>query len=315
MKSNSRIASLLITVALVAAVFFSLAHAQAIEDWIRLRGYNPPAKISSLAAEDTMTSYATHVFYVNHPVTADVLSGCNQSEQTIVLGCYHGAQTGIEIKNVADRRLDGVEEVTAAHEMLHAAYDRLNSGEKRKIDAMLLDYYNHGLKDQRIIDTMNSYRKSEPNDVVNEMHSVFGTEIAALPTGLESYYQKYFNDRSKITAFAANYEGEFTSRTAQIDADDAQLAAMRAQIRAEEQSLQSQLAALQADRVQVENSNNNGDIAAYNSRVAAYNAGVRKLDSDIKTFNSLVEQRNTLAAELKSLQSSLETNLQAQPSQ
>jgi uncharacterized protein YukE len=305
----------MVTVALVAAVFLTLAHAQAVEDWIRLRGYNPPVKIASLAGEDSMTGYARHVFYVNHPVITDVLNGCNQSEQTIVLGCYHGAQTGIEIKNVADSRLNGVEEVTAGHEMLHAAYDRLSSDEKQRVNSMLLDYYNHDLKDQRIIDTMNSYKKTEPNDFVNEMHSVFGTEIISLPSGLENYYKKYFTDRSKVTTFAANYEGEFTDRRAQIDADDAQLANLRARVRVEEQSLQTQLSSLQADRSHVENSNSGAAIAAYNSRVAAYNAGVRKLDSDIKVFNDLVEQRNTLAAELKSLQTSLETNLQTQPSQ
>jgi hypothetical protein len=315
MRPKSRLSSFVVTVALLAVIFFAFARAQAIEDWLKLRGYNPPANISLLASEDGMTAYATHVFYVNHPVVTDALKGCHQNEQTIVLGCYYGAQQGIEIKNVADSRLSGVEEVTAAHEMLHAAYDRLDSSQKDKVNAMLLDYYKHNLKDRRIIDTMNSYKKSEPNDVINEMHSVFGTEISNLPAGLENYYKQYFSDRAKVTAFAANYEGEFTGRIAVIDADDTQLSAMRAEIRDEEQNLQNQLQSLQADRQRIENSNNNSQIVAYNSRVASYNDGVRKLQTDITTFNSLVEERNKLAAELKSLQTSLGTNLQTQPSQ
>jgi hypothetical protein len=314
MRSNSRL-SLVVTIALVVAVFFGLAHAQAIQDWFKLRGYQPPAKISQLASDDTMTNYATHIFYVNHPDITGVFKGCNQSEQTIVLGCYHGAQTGIEIKNVTDARLNGVEEVTAAHEMLHAAYDRLNTDEKNKVNAMLTDYYDHHLTDKRIIDTIKSYKKTEPNDVVNEMHSVFGTEIANLPSGLENYYKKYFSDRPRVAAFAANYEAEFTNRIAKIDVYDAQLDSMRAQIHSQEQSLQTQLLSLQTDRARAERSNNNTEIGAYNSRVTAYNDGVRKLQSDIAAFNALVEQRNTLAAELKSLQSSLGTQLQAQPAQ
>ena len=38
--------------------------------------------------------------------------------KTAVLGCY--ANREISIFNVTDQRLDGIREVTAAHEMLHA---------------------------------------------------------------------------------------------------------------------------------------------------------------------------------------------------
>src|SRR5665213_3192248 len=179
---------------------------QNINDWWLLRHYQPPPAVAHLADQDTMTDYGRKIFYVNHASIESKTAfpqECpnNGGEQTIVLGCYHSNQAGIFLLSVTDPRLDGVEQVTAAHEMLHGAYDRLSSSAKARVDAMLLDYYNHDLHDQRVRDTIAAYRKSEPHDVVNEMHSVFGSEIAHLPAGLEQYYKHYFTDRSKVTGY------------------------------------------------------------------------------------------------------------------
>lgn len=307
---------------MLAAIFFGVSKATAIEDWFRLRNYSPPAAIAKFSNEVAMTPYATHVFYVTHPKIETNLQlfsqECTVREQSIVLGCYRGglsADSNLFIRLINDDRLNGVEEVTAAHEMLHASYDRLNSKDKSKVDAMLVDFYNNDLKDQRVLDTINAYKKSEPNDVVNEMHSVFGTEIANLPAPLETYYKKYFTDRSKVTAFAANYEGEFTNRTAKIQTDDLILANQKARIQDEESSLGQQLSNLQSERINVENSNSQSAVNNYNAQVNAYNAGVRRLQVDIAAYNQLVAERNSIAEELQSLQSSLDTRLTTQSSQ
>lgn len=319
MKLAIRIFNTAILVAVIAAVLAVLTHATAIQDWFRLRNYHPPAAVQAFTVQDTMTPYATHLFYINHPEiqsnVATFRSKCTVAEQTIVLGCYLGNEDGIEIYDVSDSRLNGVEQVTAAHEMLHAAYDRLSTKDKNSVDAMLQDYYQHDLTDPRIKDTINSYKQTEPNDVVNEMHSVFGTEVANLPPPLEQYYSRYFTDRAKVAAYAASYEGEFTSRKSQIEAYDQQLSILKSQIQNEESDLQSQLVSLQTDRARIQNSGNQSDVDSYNASVSAYNAGVRKLQSDISYYNGIVSQRNSIAAELESLQSSLDTRLSTQPAQ
>jgi hypothetical protein len=319
MPAASRILKTLSIAALAAAIFVGFTHVQDISDWFKLRNYTPPAAVKAFTLEDAMTPYSVHIFYVNHPQVessvATFRAKCSIAEQTIVLGCYRGGQQGIEIYDVKDPRLNGVEQVTAAHEMLHAAYDRLSTKERQSVDAMLQDFYNNQLTDQRIKDTINAYKKTEPNDVVNEMHSVFGTEVPNLPAPLENYYKKYFTDRSSVTAYAASYEGEFTSRKSQIDTDDQKLAIMKSQIQAEEDSLQAQLASLNADRASVENTNSQAAVNAYNSRITAYNAGVRKLQNDIAAYNALVAERNAIAAELESLQGSIDTRLTTQAAQ
>ena len=326
MRAGSRTKKLVALLVLVGVLFVGWSHAQAIQDWLRLRGYHPPAAISALVAEDTMTAESQHIFYVNHPkMYTDVNSfrqDCSETEQTIVLGCYHPKQNGIAVYDVKDQRLHGVVEVTAAHEMLHAAYDRLSSKERDRIDGLLQDYYKNHLTDQRILSTINAYKKTEPNDVVNEMHSVFGTEVANLPQPLEDYYKQYFANRSVVVAFAQSYEGEFTTRVAQIDADDQKLADVKTKIAQEEQLLSAQLDQINADRQQLESLRSNGQIAQYNAKVEdfnaevdAYNAGVQKLQADIADYNDLVTARNSLASELRALDQSLDTRLTTQAAQ
>jgi hypothetical protein len=283
----------------IALLILAAFNRQNIYDWWRLRDYQAPAGILTLADEDSMTAYATKIFKVNHPSIqnkSQFNASCpnDGGEQTIVLGCYHSNQAGIFLLSVSDPRLDGVEQVTAAHEMLHAAYDRLSGSERNKVDSMLMDYYNHDLHDQRILNTIAAYKKTEPNAVVNEMHSVFGTEVANLPAPLEQYYQKYFTDRQKITQYAATYEAEFTSRQQQVFQDDAQLATMKAQISSLEATLNDQLNSINSQQSQLNSYKNSGNIGAYNAGVPGYNQLINTYNSEVATLKSLIDNYNAL---------------------
>lgn len=318
-----RLGTLLVLLFWLAALGLVYANRQALFDWWQLRHYQAPAAIASLASQDTMTGYARKVFYVNHPQLEDkstFFNDCpsgNSQEQTIVLGCYHGGQAGIFLLDVSDPRLNGVEQVTAAHEMLHAAYDRLGAADKQRVDQMLLDYYHHGLHDQRILKTIDAYKQTEPNDVVNEMHSIFGTEVANLPAPLEQYYKRYFSDRSQIAAFAAQYQSEFTSRQAAVAQDDVKLASLREQINTLEADLrakQANISSLQNSLVAERNSGNttayNAAVPQYNAQVDAYNAEVAQLRGLISQYNQLVSQRNAVAADQNQLVQELSSNAQ-----
>ncbi len=320
MKTTRQLVSRVVILALLALPFVVYFRAQAISDWWQLRGYTPPAAAASLAIQDTMTPSARHIFYVNHPQlignVASFRKACTISEQTIVLGCYHPDQKGIDVYSVVDPRLTGVLQVTSAHEMLHAAYDRLSPKDKKYIDGLLQDYYKNDLTDQRLIDTIHAYQKSEPNDVVNEMHSVFGTEAPNLPAPLESYYKRYFINRATITSFAASYQAEFTSRQNQVNADDVQLMTIKHQITGQEASLQTQSDQINSDRARLDSQKSSGDIVDYNAgvdsfnaEIRTYNSGVEKLKVSIASYNQLVDARNSIAAALASLDQSIDTRL------
>jgi hypothetical protein len=273
-----------------------------------------------------MTTYGKHLFYINHPQLVTGVNSfrqnCPESEQTIVLGCYRPNEMGIYIYNVQDAQLQGIQQVTAAHEMLHGAYGRLSTKDREYVDGLLNDFYNNDEHDQRIIDEINLYKKTEPANVTDEMHSVFGTEISSLPAPLETYYQKYFSNRGAVTAFADGYQGEFTGRINQINADDAQLASLKSQISTQEQSLTNQLNQINSDKARLDSLRSSGQTDAYNSSVPgfnrevdSYNSSVSKLHSDIASYNSLVASRNAIVGELRSLDSAIDTRLTTQSAQ
>lgn len=247
-----------------------------------------------------MTDKASHLFYVNHP---DITSGTEftshcpiGTEKTVVLGCYVGADRGIYLYRVTDSRLQGVEQVTAAHEVLHAAYRRLSSNQRSHVDAMLLDYYHHNLSDPRVKDTIAAYQKSEPNDVVNEMHSVFATEIPNLPPPLEQYYKQYFTDRSKITTYTATYQAEFTGRQAQVVQYDQKLQQLKQQIDSDQAALTDQKAVIDAQGKRLQSLRQSGQTEAYNRGIDSYNVAVNNYNSLVATTRNLINQYNDIVS-------------------
>lgn len=316
LTTNQRIKRLLaVSIVVVGVAVGARLAAQPVRDWAILRNFEPSPGIEQLAQDTTMTDDARRVFFINRPEVLD-RSEFNQrcqgaGEQTIILGCYHSPQRGIFVFNVTEPELDGIQQVTAAHEMLHAAYDRLSRSERQRVDAMLMDYYANQLKDERVLRTMELYKKSEPNDLANEMHSIFGTEIADLPAPLQEYYSQYFTDRSRVTNFASQYQNAFTSRQQTIDDYDAQLTQLEQQIKQNQAELSRQAAALARDRGQVEASRDQETVDAYNQRVVAYNALLNQTNRLVDQYNNVVAQRNAIALEQKQLQASIDSTVPA----
>ncbi len=129
----------LLGAAVAGAIIFvaigAITKRDAIYDWWRLHDYAPPAAAVQFADDTTMTAKARTLFYINHPKLEQSVAfngECpNNSEKAIVLGCYHPNQNGIFLFMVNDKTLSGVEQVTAAHEMLHAAYRPSEPGRSR----------------------------------------------------------------------------------------------------------------------------------------------------------------------------------------
>jgi hypothetical protein len=307
----------------LALAGLALANRQSIYDWWRLRGYQPPAAIQQLAAQDTMTPYTRHLFYLNKPRLVSSVASfrqyCPENKDTIVLGCYHPGQNGIYIYQVKDPALSGVVQVTAAHEVLHATYARLSSKDRQRVDGLLNNYYRTGLTNQRVKDEIKLYQKTEPHSVTDEMNSTFGTEIADLPTALETYYRQYFSNRAAIVAYEQQYDAVFTGRQAVIASDDQQLAAMKQQIDSREAALQakqSQLSTTQSHLNSLlasgQTETYNAQIPAYNIQIDDYNNGVTSLKALISQYNQLVATRNAVASELATLDKALDTRLAPQ---
>lgn len=289
--------------AVLGALLYGITHAQDIHDWWRLKNYDPPQRIVELADDTTMTTPGRRLFYINHPDLGDkptFREHCPTTEKSIVLGCYIGNQ-GIFLLDVKDSRLAGVIEVTSAHEMLHAAYERLDNSERERIDRLTSEFF-EGLDNQRIKDTVENYRQRDASVVPNELHSILGTEVRNLSPELENYYSRYFKDRQKVVGYSEQYEQTFIELRQQVGDYDARLMDLKVQIESAQSEINELNQALQSERAELDRLLSSGDREGYNDRVPGYNQKVVEYNGLINnarqlisTYNSLVEKRNDLA--------------------
>ena len=301
------------TNALFSSVFlltllFAIGNRQKIYDWYVLRGYEAPYSVAQLVSNTGMSDLSRNVFYVYKPELLEKEAFntiCPIGEETIVLGCYDGR--GIYIYNVTDTNLNGVKEVTAAHEMLHAQYDRLTRNERKNVDAMIVRQMAL-ITDSRILKNIEAYRLKDPSVVLNESHSILGTEVTYLEPELEKYYSKYFSDRKKVVRLSETYEAVFTSIKDQVAKYDTQLIQMKETIDSKEATLTTVAEGLIVWAGQLESLKNNQNIAEYNSQVYSYNAKVDAYRSEvvavkelIQAHNAIVEKRNKLSVEQNNL--------------
>ena len=291
---------------------------QDLMDWYTLRTYDPPASIEKITKTNKFTDLGKRYFYVARPA---IVSGAqfNQkcrdglpTEFSIVLGCYINTD-GIYLFRVTDKRLNGIVEVTAAHEMLHSAYDRLSNDEKNEVDKMLQEAY-QGKKDVRIKRTIEQYKQQDPSSVPNELHSILGTEVANLPADLENYYKQYFKDRTTITDLSSSYESEFSSRQNKADQIGLQLSGLKAEIDSAQQSANQKRAQLLDDKGSLDDLLASGNTDEYNSRVdsfnnevAVYNALVKQIEAKINSYNSLVAEYQEVSVEINDLYQSIDS--------
>lgn len=313
-RSYRRLISTLVLIGLCTGIFWQR---QNIIDWWALRNYTPSVNAAQLATETSMTDYGRRVFYIQKPELqekAAFYKSCEEGETTIILGCYKPA-SGIFILNVTDERLNGVEQVTAAHEMLHAAYGRLSYDGQKRIGVQLNAAY-AAVRDANIRSKIDQYRKSGA-DVTNELHSILATEVADLPDELESYYAKFFSNRKKIVEYAVSYQSEFTRRKEMVDTLDAKLKELETTIVANNKQLDEQQAAILAEGKRLDALLGQGQIEAYNSGVAAYNKSLVPFRSAIaqtkllvEQYKSILSQRNQVAAEAQELEKALDSRIQ-----
>ncbi len=236
------------------------------------------------------------------------------------MGCFV-SNKGIFIYDVQEQKLSGVHEVTAAHELLHAEYDRLSKNERQEIDAELESVFQN-LANERIKKSIELYRAKDPNVVPNELHSILGTEVRQLTPKLEAHYKKYFSDRAKIVDLSEKYEAEFTSLQNKQDRLKAELDGLKADIDANQAALDSLNNELSRDRAEMDRLRAANDIDGYNAQVPKFNAKVRKYNnlvgtvkSQVARYNSLVEEINNLATEEQALYKALDSRVDTKTEQ
>lgn len=254
-RSRGYVASLVVVLVSIAITLALLGNRQLILDHISVWQYKPTDEIAAFVDRTSMNDNGEFLFYASQPSlegTQAFNGKCSRIEKsTAILGCYDGRR--IYVYDVPNAKLDGIREVTSAHEMLHAAYQRLNESERSKVDALVEAEYAKLSNERDFAERMAFYARTEPGERDNELHSIIATEVASISPELETHYKKYFIDRSKVVALHAQYASLF------------------AELQARSESLSAQLATL---------------AASIEQRTATYNRDVKQLNDDIARFNS-----------------------------
>lgn len=198
-----------------------------------------------------------------------------QNERTVVIGCYTGNDRRIYVYDVTNKQLSGVKETTVAHEMLHAVYDRLSTRDRKRVEKLLVAE-KAKVTDERILRLIKEYEISEPDEVVNEMHSIFGTEVRGLSPELEEHYSQYFSEREKVISLKDKYESVFTEL---VD---------------KQKSLVDEIDALVVD---------------INTRQERYSTLHRELNADIEKFNTMARSGRMTSGEYNSRRIELQARI------
>lgn len=278
-----------LSIVLLLGAIWLFLNRQIVIDQVAYWQYKPTAEIAELADHASMSDEGRYYFYASSPQVQnrqEFNNSCNttRTQETVVLGCYTGRH--IFVFNVEDAKLDGIKEVTAAHEMLHAAYDRLSQSELARINT-LLDKAAKTTTDENLKSLLSAYDKSEPGERLNELHSILGTQVHNLDPELEDYYKQYFSDRAALVNLSDKYESVFNS----LKSQQQQLASELEQLA---QDLTAESANYNQAIIQL-----NADIDAFNDR--ANNGGFSSQSQFNSERNSLVAQQDTLKAQRNSL--------------
>ncbi|HKX24045.1 MAG TPA: hypothetical protein VJM46_02310 [Candidatus Saccharimonadales bacterium] len=306
-----------LVVLVILGAAWVVVNRQAVIDWARLLTYTPSAEVKALADNTQLEQGARNLFYASDPQVQDSATfnaSCSSNEQTIVLGCYKAQR--IYLYNIKDERFNGIKEVTAAHEMLHAAYERMDNAEKTRVNNLLKPLVEN-MKDARLLELVKLYNETEPGELYNEMHSILGTEVAELTPELETYYKQYFKDRSIVARYAGQYQAIFTESKNKIEEYDRQLGNLKPQIDQNNSTLQRMQGELASQNNQLNQYRSRNQIQQYNELVPSYNAEVAEFNALIETtrdlvstYNKLVEERNNQVAAQTNLYDSINSNYQ-----
>jgi hypothetical protein len=274
-----------------------------------------PDEVAAIAEATGMSDEGELIYRASTPAIEDdddFNEHCS-IEGGAVLGCYHAGN--VYVFAVTDSRLAGTVEVTAAHEMLHAAYERLSPAERDRVDLLVEEAIAGLPQDDPVFEDLELYAPAQHAD---EWHSRLATEFADLSPALEAHYARYFDDRAKVVALNVQATALFDELRAQIDALVAEIDALDPVLDARIAAYEAAIADFNAD---VDSFNARADSGAFTSQAQfdrersalvargdALDAEGAALDAEITRYNGLVEQLTALDADYADLYSALDSN-------
>ena len=249
---------------------------------------------------------------------------CTRNEPGIgVLGCYTLRDQRIYLYDVTDPRLTAMEPVIAAHEMLHAAWDRLTPSDHDRLAVLLEEGFAALPSDHELRTRIQTYEADNPASRIPELYAILGTEVDRLPAELEEHYAIYFDDRSRSVELARQFYLVFDTLVAERDALLQDLESRAAEIEGLKFTYDEAAASLRADILAFnERASTPGAFPSRSEFESTRNALIERqsrleglrvtLQTKIDEYNSLLENLTRLNDELTELNRGINITLEAQ---
>lgn len=289
-----------VTIGLIALVILWSIVASGLHDPISVMFYSGPSQVKQLSDQSGMNTHGKALFYSTRPEIVDYPSlqqHCpDTAKDSIEFGCFVPSENRIYILNITDSRISSLMAVTAAHEMLHKAYSELPESEKNRIDAELKNDASQLANDAKFNEIIGPYKdaKISESDLLDEMHSLIGSEIGTIDVPLSQYYDRYFASRITSVGQDEKASANLTAVSSEIDAQYADLQSKLSDLHGEEATLHKFETALDYD-IYI------GDTYTYDINYQKYSDIYDAYDSHFKQYNSAVDAYNAKLQEYQAI--------------
>jgi hypothetical protein len=308
-----------VTILIVGAATMLIWQRQLVADTVRSLTYQPTTAVEQLTTRLELTTIGKIYFYASTPVfdtTSAASEKCGtREESSAILGCY--ANGTIYVYDIDNSELKGVEEVTAAHELLHAAYARLSRREVVQLQNLMGNEVARLRSDSAFTERMKVYDELDKESYYSELYAVLGTEFTELSGELEGHFARYLRDRNMIVALHKGYEGVFKDLQAKADSLVAEYDTLMTTRNTLIETINSDYATLQQEIDTLPDTATQAQVDVVNQKINAYNAALVAAKEKIAAYDTklqtLKEEIATLAVHQQELNKTIDSSLAPSP--
>ena len=185
-----------------------------IYDWWRGMSYQVTDRMANLRSELQLTDRGAFLFNASQPalnMRDDFNQHCRGGgdDEIAVLGCY--VSGNIYVYDINAEELEGIKELTLAHELLHAVWARMGESERVSLNDGLAQVLKSN--EATLGEELATYGEKERQE---ELYVRAGTEIKNLPAELEKHYAEIFKNQDAVVEFYEKYIRVFRETKRQI---------------------------------------------------------------------------------------------------
>ena len=281
-----------VVVATVMVAVSFLVQNSTIRDLYTGMWFSPSAEMEAMTEELELTATGKRILKATQPVLEAQESfneHCDSHKSELsLLGCY--TEGKIYVYEITDERLAASNKVTLAHELLHAAWERMSAGEREKTRELLEEVKREN--EEWFRTELVAYAEEVQ---MEEVWTRAGTKLRDLPEELEKKYAKYFQNRLKIVEFYEEYQAPFRELQARNEELRKVIFSMKDEIERERDAYLAKVSELDAK------------VAEFNE--CADEAGCFETDEEFEEGRAeLEEMRAQLLAERERLNAKIDEN-------